>query len=94
MQIIETWQSDSSTGNTPMAIKNSVPMATHPFPVPTLLILMLVIFSLKNVQQGHKLICLLDHAYEVLLANIKMECQRWPKKLLIWGGLQPSMLPW
>ena len=29
--------------------------------------------------------CLLDHAYEVLLANIKMECQRWPEKLLICG---------
>ena len=34
----ETWQADSSTGNTPMAIKNSVPMATHSFPVPTHLI--------------------------------------------------------
>ena len=29
--------------------------------------------------------CLLDHAYEVLLANIKMERQRWPEKLLILG---------
>ena len=28
-------------------------------------------------------ICLLDHAYEVLLVNIKMEHQRWPEKLLI-----------
>ena len=28
---------------------------------------------------------LLDDAYEVLLANIKMECQRWPEKLLILG---------
>ena len=28
-------------------------------------------------------ICLLDHAYQVLLANIKMERQRWPEKLLI-----------
>ena len=46
---------------------------------------MLVIFSLKNVKQGHKLICLLDHAYEVLLANVKMERQRQPEKLLIWG---------
>ena len=33
VQNIETWQADSSTGNTPMAIKNSVPMATHSFPV-------------------------------------------------------------
>jgi len=23
---------------------------------------------------------LLDHAYEAPLANIKMECQRWPEK--------------
>ena len=29
--------------------------------------------------------CLLDHAYEVLLANIKMERKRWPEKLLISG---------
>jgi len=26
---------------------------------------------------------LLDHAYEVPLANIKKECQRWPEKPLI-----------
>ena len=38
-----------------MAIINYVPMATHSFPVPTHLIsIMLVIFSLKNVKQGHK----------------------------------------
>ena len=35
---IETWQTDSSTGNKPMALKNSVPMATHSFPVSTHLI--------------------------------------------------------
>ena len=51
---------------------------------------MLVIFSLKNVKTRPQtrvniFICLLDHAYEVLLANIKMERQRWPEKLLIWG---------
>ena len=39
-------------------------------------------------------IYMLDHAYEVLLTSIKMERQRWPKKLLIWGGLEPIMLPW
>ena len=32
------WQADSSTGSTPMAIKNYVSMATHSFPVPTHLI--------------------------------------------------------
>ena len=30
-------------------------------------------------------ISLLDRAYEVLLAIIEMEYQRWPEKLLIWG---------
>ena len=35
--------------------------------------------------QANILISLLDHAYEVLLAIIKMECQRWPEKLSIWG---------
>ena len=64
-----------------MAIKNSVPMATHSFPVPTHLI------SIKTRPQSRAyiFISLLDHAYEVLLANIKMERQRWPEKLLIWG---------
>ena len=38
VQNIETWQANNSTGNTPMAIQNSVPMATHLFPVPTRLI--------------------------------------------------------
>jgi len=30
-------------------------------------------------------ICLLDQAYEVPFANIKMECQRWPEMPLILG---------
>ena len=38
VQNIDTWQADSSMGNAPMAIKNSVPMATLSFPVPTHLI--------------------------------------------------------
>ena len=33
-QIIETWQANSSTENTPTAIKHFVAMATHSFPVP------------------------------------------------------------
>jgi len=37
-QIIETWQANSSTGNTPTATKTFVAMATHYFPVPTHLI--------------------------------------------------------
>ena len=35
---IETWQANSSTGNTCTAVKNYVPMATCSFPVPTLFI--------------------------------------------------------
>ena len=31
VQNIETWQTNSSTGSTAMAIKNSVSMATHSF---------------------------------------------------------------
>jgi len=50
---------------------------------------MLVIFSSENVKQDHKLeltyLCLLDHAYEAPLANIKMERQRQPEKPLIMG---------
>ena len=38
VQNLETWQADSSIGNTPMASKNSIPMAAHSFPVPTHLI--------------------------------------------------------
>ena len=38
MQNIEIWQADSSTGNTTMAVKNSVPITNHSFPVPTHLI--------------------------------------------------------
>ena len=38
VQNIKTWQADSSTGNTPMAINNSVPVSTHSFPAPTHLI--------------------------------------------------------
>ena len=53
---------------------------------------MLVIFSLKT--RANIFICLLDHALEVLLANIKMERQRWSENLLYGGGLEPSMLPW
>ena len=30
-QTTETWQANSATGNTPVAIKSSVPMATHSF---------------------------------------------------------------
>ena len=65
--------------------KNSVPMATHLFPVPTYFIL--ICWWKKNIKWCHQLelrfICFLDHAYQAPLANMKMEHQRWPEKLLI-----------
>ena len=33
--------------------------------------------------------CLPDYAREAPLANIKMECKRWPEKLLIMGVWNP-----
>jgi len=42
---------------------------------------------LKRPQtQPNIFICLLEHADEGPLANIKIECQRWPTKLLISGS--------
>ena len=79
VQNIETWQADSSTGN-------SLFSSPHPLDFN-----MLVILSLKNVKQGHKLE--LTFLYACWFMH-QMEWQRWPKKLLIWGGLGPSMLPW
>ena len=38
--------------------------------------------------------CLLNHAYEVLSTNIKMERQRWQEKPKYGGGLEPNMLLW
>ena len=90
-QIIETWQANSSTGNTPTATKTFVVMATHSFPHPHPLDFnMLVIFTSKNVTQGHKLkknilICLLDHVYQAPFANMKIECQGGPEMSLILG---------
>ena len=46
---------------------------------------LIVLQETRPQTRANIFICLLDHAYEVLLANIKMECQRWPGKLLIWG---------
>ena len=48
---------------------------------------MLVIFRLKSKTrpgiQANIFTCLLDQAYDVPLANIKIESKRWPGKLLI-----------
>ena len=48
VQTIEIWQADSSTGNTPTAMKNSVPTATHSFLAPTHLFQNVSVFSSKN----------------------------------------------
>ena len=82
VQNIETWQADSSTGNTPMAKRNSIPMATlfsspHPLDFN-----MLVIFSMKNVKQGPKLeltylyACWIMHTCKIALSKYQ---NRMPK---------------
>ena len=47
---------------------------------------MLVISSSKNVKRDHEvdlvLICLLDHADEAPITNVKMERQMWPERML------------
>ena len=56
VQNIETWQADSPTGNKPMVTKKFRSHGNSLFPSPHPLDFnMLVIFSLKNVKQGHKL---------------------------------------
>ena len=84
-----------------MAIKDFVPMATHSPPVLTHLIskdfqrdFQREICSTRSQTRANIFICLLDHAYDVMLGNMKMESQRWSEKLLIGGGLEPSLLPW
>ena len=89
-QGIETWQANSSTGNTPTATKicchgNSLFSSPHPLDFN-----MLVISSSKNVIQGHKLkknifICLLDHVYQAPFVNMKIERQGSPEMSLILG---------
>ena len=91
-QTIETlW----ANRNTPMAIKILFSWQLASFAVPTHLIsiIMLVMFSSKNTiikmrpqTQAHISICLLDRTYEVSLANIKMEHQRWPENPVILGS--------
>ena len=73
MQNIETWQANSSTGNTPMAVKfhshgNSLISSPHPLDYN-----MLVIFSLKNVKQGNK--CELANLYACWIMHMKC-CQQ------------------
>ena len=65
-------------------------MAIHSFPVPIHLISICWWFSAwkcstRPQSRANIFIGLLDHADEVLLANIKMERQGWTEKLLIWG---------
>ena len=64
-------------------------MATHSFPVPTHLISIYVIFSWKNVEQGHKL--KLTYLYTCWIMYMRHLCkyvnvrQRWPEMPLILG---------
>ena len=90
MQNIETWQANSSTGNSPMAIKKFPFLANSLVSSPHLLDFnMLVILSLKNVKQGHKRE--LAYLYACWIMHMKC-CQqtskrnaRWQEKLLLWG---------
>ena len=90
MQNVETWQANSSTGNTPMAIKILFPWQLTSFQSPPTWFQYVSDFQLAKCLTGPQtraniFICLPDHAYEVLLANIKMECQWCQERLLIWG---------
>ena len=75
VQIIETWQANSSTENTTTATKNFVAMATlfsspHPLDFH-----MAVIFSLKKVLQCHKL--KLTYLYASWIMYIRHHLQIW-----------------
>ena len=93
-QTIETWQANSSTGKIPTAIKKSVLIATHSFPIPAHLILIcqLVIFSSENVKQGHKLELTCLYACCIMHIWHNQRISKWNAK----GGqkrLELSMLP-
>ena len=90
MQVNEPWQANSSTANTPTAIKkfcshgNSLFSRPHPLDFN-----ILAIFNSKNVKRSKTraniFISLLDHAYEAPFANMKMERQRWPETPFVMG---------
>ena len=44
-----------------------------------------IMWLYTSCKPHNKFICLLDRAYEAPFANIKMECQRWPKMPLVLG---------
>ena len=65
-------------------------MATPSSPVATHVISIRKGFSARKTlnkvkTQANIFICLWDHVYEALFANMKMEHQRWPEMLLILG---------
>ena len=73
-----------------MAKKNSVSMLTHSFPVPPTWFQYFSDFQLEKhltrpQTQPNIFICLLDHADEAPLGNIKIKRQWWPAKPLISG---------
>ena len=79
MQIIETWQANSSIGNTPAAIKNLFPWQLTLFQSPPTLIRYVSDFQLEKCLTGPQtganiFICLLDHTYGAPFANMKIEC--------------------
>ena len=80
MQNIETWQADSSTGNTPLATKKFVPIATQSSSPHPLDFNMLVIFSLKNVKQGHNLDLTYLYAFWIMHMKFCQQMSKWNAK--------------
>ena len=98
-QTFETWQANSSTGNTPTTIKNSVHMATHSSSPNSLNFNMLVIFSPQNIKQGHKLELTYLYACWIMQTRPHLQISKWNTKgyqkcVCYWGGLEASVLSW
>ena len=74
-------------------------MATHSFPVPHPLdVNMSMIFSLKNVKQGHKLKLMCVFACWIMHMKCCWQISKWNAKggqitFKIGRGLEPSVLP-
>ena len=83
-------QINSYTENTTTATKNFVAMATLSFAVPTTWFQYVSDFQLEKrytlpQTQANIFVCLLDHVYQALFPNMKIERQGWPEIPLILG---------
>ena len=78
MQIIETWQANSSIGKTPAAIKIMFPWQLTMSQSPPTKFEYVSDFQLEKHETGlqtgaNVFICLLDHTHETPFANLKIE---------------------